>query len=268
MLLLMEAWKRPGCRLPDNDELLAKLASLNIMEWLEIKPVIMAFWTMDGRTKEWRQKRLSKERTFVELKCKQNRDAAVTRWKRDKKDNANAMPESCERNAPTPTPTPTLSLELPSKVSKIDRMESLTESVHLKRSNGNGCDKSFDEFWIAYPRKQGKAKAHASYRSSLSRATHSEIMAGVQRYVSWIDRNSEPPQFVKMPTTWLNQGCWEDELKDRVERKEKSTEDKMREMLSKRYERKYGNGKERSDPKETNGVLLRIADIRKEIGGS
>jgi uncharacterized protein YdaU (DUF1376 family) len=111
LLLLMEAWRRPGCSLPDDDEILATLACASAEEWNALKPVIMAFWELDGRGKVWRQKRLTSERLFVERKRVQNRDKAVDRWKRTKNQDATAMqkdmPNGCQTPCQTDAPTPT-----------------------------------------------------------------------------------------------------------------------------------------------------------------
>lgn len=106
LLLLMEAWRRPKCSLPDEDTLLAKLSCSTIDEWNALKPVVMSFWKLDLRTKEWRQKRLTSEHYFVSRKRALNRDAAVRRWTTRRKGDANAMPTQCRNDAPTPTPTP------------------------------------------------------------------------------------------------------------------------------------------------------------------
>lgn len=108
MLLLMEAWRRPHCTLPDNDSLLARLSgSPSIEAWLLLKPMVMAFWSLDERTREWTQKRLKKERKFVEKNRAQKRQAARKRWKQTENDNAAA---SSPHVQPTPTPTPLYSV--------------------------------------------------------------------------------------------------------------------------------------------------------------
>jgi uncharacterized protein YdaU (DUF1376 family) len=62
-MLLMIAWRSPGCRLPDNDDKLARWARVDRRTWLRIKPAVMEFWTLsDG---SWTQKRLSKEHDKV-----------------------------------------------------------------------------------------------------------------------------------------------------------------------------------------------------------
>lgn len=109
LLLLMEAWRRPTCSLPDDDTLLARLSGLSIDEWLKIKSLVLDFWQYDGRRKEWRQLRLVKERDYVSSLTTKRKDAAASRWNKTKKDDANAMQTTmqnlCKTDAPTPTPT-------------------------------------------------------------------------------------------------------------------------------------------------------------------
>lgn len=104
LLLLMEAWRRPRCCLPDDDVLLSRLSgSPSVEAWQAMKPVVMAFWTLDARASEWTQKRMTKEREFVEKSRRQKRDAARKRWKQTEKHDAAA---SLPHVQPTPTPTP------------------------------------------------------------------------------------------------------------------------------------------------------------------
>jgi uncharacterized protein YdaU (DUF1376 family) len=116
LLLLMEAWRRPHCSLPNDDGILSRLACATADEWVSLKPVVMAFWSLDNRTKTWSQKGQLKERHFVEQKRVSNRHKALKRWNKTEKDDATAMPEAmpnaCPDDAPTPTPTPTPTKEV------------------------------------------------------------------------------------------------------------------------------------------------------------
>jgi uncharacterized protein YdaU (DUF1376 family) len=108
LLLLMDAWRRPHCDLPDDDRILARLAGLSASEWEAVKPVVMALWKYDGRRKTWTQKRLSKERAHVTKTSRSQKDKAVKRWSKPKNIDAAAMPEgmpnACPGDAPTPIP--------------------------------------------------------------------------------------------------------------------------------------------------------------------
>lgn len=67
-----------------------------------------------------------------------------------------------------------------------------------------------DLFWQAYPRKTEKLSAMKKL-SALRKSgivTFADLMAGVKRYAA----TGTEPQYTKHPTTWLNAGCWADEL--------------------------------------------------------
>jgi len=79
----------------------------------------------------------------------------------------------------------------------------------------------FCAFWDVYPLKVGKDRAKGIYAKIIKsrKATAEELLAGAVRYAAV--RDSEDSQFTKHPSTWLNGGCWTDELKP--PRKPKST---------------------------------------------
>ena len=99
LLLLMEAWRRPSCSLPDDDRLLARLAGLSEARWAAIKPTIMALWKHDGRRKEWTQKRLFSEREKTASKKQVAKDKAAKRWNKTKNGDAAAMLGRCAEHA-------------------------------------------------------------------------------------------------------------------------------------------------------------------------
>jgi uncharacterized protein YdaU (DUF1376 family) len=111
LLLLMEAWRRPNCDIPDDDRFLARLAGVSVDEWEAIKPVIMEFWTRDGRTKTWKQKRLIKERDAARKRSKSQRDNSAKRWNKTKKGDATGSPKKSHGNTSTATATATDNLE-------------------------------------------------------------------------------------------------------------------------------------------------------------
>lgn len=66
--------------------------------------------------------------------------------------------------------------------------------------------KKFEEFWKRYPRKIAKPKALESYRKSLEKVDHEQIMRGVEYYIQ------SKPDYADWahPTTWLNGERWGD----------------------------------------------------------
>lgn len=95
LLLLMVAWESPASSLPDDDEMLARMAGVPRERWDGMKRIVMAFWSLDGRSKKWVQKRLKKERRLAVDRKQKASDAAGSRWKDKKKGNAKTMLAQC-----------------------------------------------------------------------------------------------------------------------------------------------------------------------------
>lgn len=86
---------------------------------------------------------------------------------------------------------------------------------------GDDIATSFEEFWVAFPgeapprgRKTDKPKALEAFRRIVTNthrkrvhATVDEIIRGAKRYAS----TKPDPDFIPMPTTWLNGARWLDE---------------------------------------------------------
>ncbi len=71
----------------------------------------------------------------------------------------------------------------------------------------------FDEFWKAYPRREAKQGAKAKYARLLRDGMEPEtLIEGARRYAAYCARVGREREKIKIPTTWLNQGCWEDDL--------------------------------------------------------
>ncbi|PKV95904.1 hypothetical protein ATK30_6837 [Amycolatopsis echigonensis] len=82
-----------------------------------------------------------------------------------------------------------------------------------RRSDGASADSKFDEFWSAYPRREAKRGAHTKFAKAVKDGTPAEeIIAGAKRYAAYLARVGREREKIKIPTTWLNNGCWDDEL--------------------------------------------------------
>lgn len=97
---------------------------------------------------------------------------------------------------------------------------SVYSSVSEKKEEKKECARRTDDwpkdygdlFWQAFPRKTEKLSAMkklATIRKS-GIVTFADLMAGVKRYAE--ATSSTEQRYVKHPTTWLNAGCWADEL--------------------------------------------------------
>jgi hypothetical protein len=71
---------------------------------------------------------------------------------------------------------------------------------------------AFEEFWSRYPKKEGKGAAVKAWKAATKKAEPSAILAGLDaRVASWSAANTER-KFIPLPTTWLNQERWTDEI--------------------------------------------------------
>jgi hypothetical protein len=89
-----------------------------------------------------------------------------------------------------------------------DDLTITTELEPVEPKPLNNIDSHFDTFWAEYPRKQGKGKAREAFRTAVKNAGVDAVIAGAVRYAS--DPNLPDPQFIPLPTTWLNQERWDD----------------------------------------------------------
>lgn len=74
-------------------------------------------------------------------------------------------------------------------------------------------DKRFDEFWAIYPKKTGKQAAFKSWQLVKPTAElHSRIIAAVTAATKTEQWQRENGRYIPNPSTWLNQGRWDDEI--------------------------------------------------------
>lgn len=136
-------------------------------------------------------KRARKEIQIREKKREVNSSNAHERWRKTKqkqrKSDATASNSQCETDA-----------HQNQNQNQIDSANALS----LRASD-------FDRFWALYPDKTGKQAAKKKFDAAIKAGVPIErIMAGLDRYLQ-TDRVRRG--FVKAPTTWLNQGCWDDQ---------------------------------------------------------
>lgn len=87
----------------------------------------------------------------------------------------------------------------------------LTRTTELELVND-----TFARFWSTYPRKVGKQAAQRAFEKAISKYDVNVILEGLDRMVA--DPNLPDKQFLPHPSTWLNEGRWEDEAYPQRER--------------------------------------------------
>ena len=75
--------------------------------------------------------------------------------------------------------------------------------------------RDFKIFWDLVPRKEGKAAAAKAFKRAVRETGSADrIISGCEAWRNHVHRTKPERRFVKMPSTWLNAGCWEDVLSD------------------------------------------------------
>ena len=85
--------------------------------------------------------------------------------------------------------------------------ESESESESKAREAQNTA---FDAFWEVYPRKVGKGEARKAFKK-LPKSVYPFLVPAVERQKKTRQWQEEKGRFVPNPSTWLNQGRWEDD---------------------------------------------------------
>jgi uncharacterized protein YdaU (DUF1376 family) len=101
----------------------------------------------------------------------------------------------------------------PSQSEPEPEIREANASLSVARSGPTSTEVSrgFAAFWAIYPKRVGKDAAAKSFAGAMKRIQSAEplavILSGLERALpGWDD-----PQFIPNPTTWLNQGRWEDD---------------------------------------------------------
>jgi hypothetical protein len=79
---------------------------------------------------------------------------------------------------------------------------------------GGGDPKGFTEFWAAYPRKVGKQAARRAWvrarKNGLGELSIEQLVEIIEEHKKSDAWTRENGRFVPNPSTWLNQGRWDD----------------------------------------------------------
>lgn len=95
---------------------------------------------------------------------------------------------------------------------------SLTQRQRIKEQGKQKKKKdscAFSAFWEAFPvgRKVGKKKCISAFDAAVKSGVSAEhIINAAKEYAALMARKQTEQRFIKNSTTWLNQGCWDDEL--------------------------------------------------------
>lgn len=79
-----------------------------------------------------------------------------------------------------------------------------------KSPKGVSREEDFEKFWEVYPKKVGKGAAKKAF--SKVKAPVETLVSAVRRQKCSLQWSKDDGQYIPNPSTWLNQGRWEDEV--------------------------------------------------------
>tara|TARA_Y100000004_G_scaffold60201_1_gene67200 strand:- start:1101 stop:1703 length:603 start_codon:yes stop_codon:yes gene_type:complete len=68
----------------------------------------------------------------------------------------------------------------------------------------------FEEFWKVYPRKENKRESFKKWKKAVEDITEKKLLVYTIRFAEKVQRDNTQEKYIPHPTTWLNQGRYED----------------------------------------------------------
>ncbi len=93
--------------------------------------------------------------------------------------------------------------------SVIETFDGIAARIKYPSSHEND---EFETFWNAYPRKVGKTAAQKAFQNAHNRPRIDDLLLAIGRARASPQWAKEGGQFIPHPSTWLNQGRWDDQL--------------------------------------------------------
>jgi uncharacterized protein YdaU (DUF1376 family) len=215
LLLLMSAWNLPDGALPDSNAQLARLVCCHHHTWAKQRPKILERFFRQLPDGRWVNGRLLEERSkALEIRQRRSDAAKAARATPAQLDPPKArtvtgvvkMPNSLFDNESAGA-----NAVLSSTSTSKERTDSSPPAPAGKPAKVRSEPEGFAEFYLAYPKKVGRGDAAKAYRAARRRASHAEIMEGLDAaQTTWMLMKTTK-QYTPNPAKWLRAECWADE---------------------------------------------------------
>jgi uncharacterized protein YdaU (DUF1376 family) len=209
------AWPN-DCKVPADDERLARIAKMPLVQWHEVRPVVLrAGFEAVGDWFVYRKHvpELEWARRNAEAKRRAGKKGADSRWHPDGNSHATAngkrmagaSESQWQTNGPSPSPDSSSFEEL--SIATTNAKGSSTGN--RRRASRSTEPVGFGDFYESYPRKKNRPAALHAYEAALSRGASPEMLKiAAERFA--VTRRNEDPKFTPYPATWLNADAWMD----------------------------------------------------------
>ena len=206
LMLIMHYWNTGPVR--DDDRALANITRAGA-QWPQIAPTIRAFFTSEGGF--LKHKRIDAERAKSADLSDKRRAAGQARQSKSIASAEQVLSTRLASAEHLHTQSHSQShshihshIQSPSQLEIISPLNRLAPKPRAKRAEV--FDRDFEDFWAAYPRKVAKTDARRAWDKAMG-VTTPEAIGAALRAAKW----PEDPKFIPHPSTWLNQGRWDDE---------------------------------------------------------
>jgi len=188
--LLCYCWKQGS--IPDDINKIAKLCGETEESMAQLWIAIRCCFKNSEVGGRLMHQRLEKERKkqieFREERAESGRKGAEIRWKNKKNGSAIAKPIA----------------------------KPIAKNGSSSSSSSNTYSVDFEKFWSEYPNKVEKKKAFKNWQALKKKNQFPSldlILSSIKKQKLWRENsNGEFRPEWKHPTTWLNSGCWDDEV--------------------------------------------------------
>lgn len=103
-----------------------------------------------------------------------------------------------------------VSLEYP--IDRVSPLKAYPMDTSYSYSNTDSNNSSFERFWQAYPKKVGKQDARRAFKRAQAQTTADAMISAVEAQKKSGQWTRDNGRYIPNPSTWLNQGRWEDDI--------------------------------------------------------
>ncbi len=165
-------------------------------------------------------RRMMKMEDIIEKRREAGRKGAEARWQKDDTTNdlldkddgnfmASAITNACDCYGNEMAKNGKLNK---TKLNKTKDKHIMVENDSMKTLKTTQSDR-FDEFWKLYPKKVGKQAVFKIWtKLKPDKDLFGKILQAVEKHKQSEQWTKDNGQFIPNPSTWLNQGRWDDEL--------------------------------------------------------
>lgn len=203
--MLSQAWRR-GARLPNDHEAIKRAVGCSDAEWARCWPLVSTYWTVDGEHLVNDTQRSVYGDALKRRAAAQRRGlmGAGKRWGNGSTNSSTTGSTNAQAHA---------------QAIASDLRSPITTNYKDSRPTPSASDRRFAEFWAAYPKKTGKDAARKAFeRRRVDDALLATMIAAIRQQAQSRQWTEEGGRFIPNPSTWLNQGRWQDESQAPVRR--------------------------------------------------